>query len=192
LSIYIHSADVLSIDPISGEKISKLIISIQKTEKKLMEINLILSWLKQKSSIISANIYIDSKQPMIIVLTSSNLIIHTAQTLDIEIKYPITCNGDFQSWQLLCSHAKMKLLTTHFSKNKVPFSLISVIPKKFEESKSLLTPRQAQIYNLAVEMGYFDYPRRITLSRLASVAKVSPSTISVMMRRILVKINIAF
>ncbi|MHA1675005.1 MAG: hypothetical protein ACTSYI_15420, partial [Promethearchaeota archaeon] len=38
LSIYIHSADVLSIDPISGEKISKLIISIQKTEKKLMEI----------------------------------------------------------------------------------------------------------------------------------------------------------
>ena len=187
LAININSVKVLSINPTSGEKISKLVISIQKMEKKHTEINSILSWLNQKPSIISADIYIDSKKTMIKIITNCNLITHIAQNLDIEIKYPIICSKDFQKWQLICTHQKMRILTRHFSKKKIHFSIISVIPQKKGKQKSSLTPRQLQIYNLAVEMGYFEYPRRISLSQLALVAEVSTSTISVMMRRILAK-----
>jgi predicted DNA binding protein len=41
-----------------------------------------------------------------------------------------------------------------------------------------LTPRQREVLALAIERGYYDYPRRITLSHLAKEAGVAKSTLS--------------
>lgn len=47
-----------------------------------------------------------------------------------------------------------------------------------------LTQRQEQVSRMAVENGYFDYPRRVNLEKLAYMADASPSTISEIMRRV--------
>ena len=46
-----------------------------------------------------------------------------------------------------------------------------------------LTSRQRNIVEIALEEGYFDYPRRITLRQLASRVGVSASTVSEVLRR---------
>lgn len=50
-------------------------------------------------------------------------------------------------------------------------------------AKSTLTPRQERIIQLASERGYFDYPRKVTLSRLAQELSVEKSTLSEVLRR---------
>lgn len=46
-----------------------------------------------------------------------------------------------------------------------------------------LTPRQLQALILAYEYGYFDYPKRITLSDLSKILNVKQSTIDEILRR---------
>ncbi len=46
-----------------------------------------------------------------------------------------------------------------------------------------LTSRQRNIVEIALEEGYFDYPRRITLRKLANKVGVSASTVSEVLRR---------
>ena len=46
-----------------------------------------------------------------------------------------------------------------------------------------LTSRQRSIVEIALEEGYFDYPRRITLRKLAKKVGVSASTVSEVLRR---------
>ena len=46
-----------------------------------------------------------------------------------------------------------------------------------------LTSRQRSIVEIALEQGYFDYPRRITLRSLAKKVGVSASTVSEVLRR---------
>src|SRR5438477_275044 len=44
--------------------------------------------------------------------------------------------------------------------------------------ESRLTPRQQEILSIAVQAGYYDYPRRITLTHLAEKLGVAKSTLS--------------
>ncbi len=46
-----------------------------------------------------------------------------------------------------------------------------------------LTSRQRNIVEIALEEGYFDYPRRVTLRQLAKTVGVSASTVSEVLRR---------
>ncbi len=55
-----------------------------------------------------------------------------------------------------------------------------------------LTARQRNIVEIALEEGYFDYPRRITLRQLASKVGVSASTVSEVLRRAEKKILSAY
>ncbi len=55
-----------------------------------------------------------------------------------------------------------------------------------------LTSRQRNIVEIALEEGYFDYPRRITLRQLAKKVGVSASTVSEVLRRAEKKILSAY
>jgi len=48
----------------------------------------------------------------------------------------------------------------------------------------LLTKNQIDILNLAVKLGYFEIPRKITLTNFAERLEISPSALSETMRRI--------
>lgn len=50
-------------------------------------------------------------------------------------------------------------------------------------SHGSLSPHQREVLKIAYELGYFDFPRRITLRRLAQRLGVKPSTLSETMRR---------
>jgi hypothetical protein len=46
-----------------------------------------------------------------------------------------------------------------------------------------LTARQENILQIALEKGYFEFPKRITLRQLANAVDISPATLSEILRR---------
>jgi predicted DNA binding protein len=53
---------------------------------------------------------------------------------------------------------------------------------KLEEEEEL-TARQEHILQIALEKGYFEFPKKITLRQLAKVLEVSPATLTEILRR---------
>ncbi|RLE51488.1 MAG: hypothetical protein DRJ33_05885 [Candidatus Methanomethylicota archaeon] len=53
----------------------------------------------------------------------------------------------------------------------------------YHKPKGLLTDNQERILFIALKLGFFDYPRRISLEELASKLKISPPTLSEVIRR---------
>jgi len=49
--------------------------------------------------------------------------------------------------------------------------------------KSMLTARQEEIIRVAFEKGYYDYPKKITIKRIAQIFNISPSTLSEILQR---------
>ena len=84
------------------------------------------------------------------------------------------------SWLLLGNKSSVKKLLDQLEKQGVKFVL-----KKIERAKTpnLLTKRQEEVLLLAYELGYFDQPRRINLHSLASLLKLSPPTLSELLRK---------
>lgn len=53
----------------------------------------------------------------------------------------------------------------------------------YHKPKGLLTDNQERILFIALKLGFFDYPRKISLEELASKLKISPPTLSEVIRR---------
>lgn len=58
---------------------------------------------------------------------------------------------------------------------------VSVVFSGEYEPEARLTPRQQEILSFALQEGYYDYPRRITMTRLAEKLGISKSTLSEML-----------
>lgn len=55
--------------------------------------------------------------------------------------------------------------------------------KRSLENTELLTARQEQILSVALDRGYFDFPKRIGLEELAALAQIKPATLAEILRR---------
>jgi len=55
--------------------------------------------------------------------------------------------------------------------------------ERYKRRTSVLTERQEMALWLALEAGFFDYPKKIDVSELSRKLKISPSTLSEIMRR---------
>ena len=49
--------------------------------------------------------------------------------------------------------------------------------------KTLLTSRQEEIAKAAFEKGYYDFPKKITIKKLANIFNISPSTLNEILQR---------
>lgn len=61
--------------------------------------------------------------------------------------------------------------------------------EKINIESATLTSIQKAAYSKAKQMGYFDFPKRITLSNLAKEMGVSPSTLCVKLQMVLSRIT---
>lgn len=62
-------------------------------------------------------------------------------------------------------------------------SEVRLVSKHEAESGFLLTRRQEFVLKRALELGYYDYPSRITARELSIVLRIAPSTLSEILRR---------
>ena len=83
-------------------------------------------------------------------------------------------------WIVLGSDTMVKSLMQGLEKQNVNGDVVRIY-KLQEEGE--LTARQEEILQIALEKGYFEFPKKITLRQLAKVLDVSPATLTEILRR---------
>ncbi len=83
-------------------------------------------------------------------------------------------------WNILGSNDAFRQLLKKLEKQGVETSVKNLSKARDEKP---LTARQEEILQIALEKGYYDYPKRIDLRALASLLDVSPPTLSELLRK---------
>jgi predicted DNA binding protein len=83
-------------------------------------------------------------------------------------------------WTVLGNDTMVKSLMQELESQKVTGEVVKISKIKDEEE---LTARQEEILQIALEKGYFEFPKKITLRQLAKVLDVSPATLTEILRR---------
>ena len=88
-------------------------------------------------------------------------------------------DGRFE-WTVLGSDTMVKSLMKELESEHVAGEVVKISQLKDERE---LTARQENILQIALEKGYFEFPKKITLRKLAKVLDVSPATLTEILRR---------
>ena len=83
-------------------------------------------------------------------------------------------------WTVIGNNDSFRELLAALEKDKIPFE---VKLKRNLEDTELLTARQEQLLSIAFERGYFDFPKKVGLEELATLADVKTSTLAEILRR---------
>ncbi len=83
-------------------------------------------------------------------------------------------------WTLLGSDEMVKSLLKDLGNEQVVAEVVKISRLAKDEE---LTARQENILQIALEKGYFEFPKKITLRELAKILDVSPATLTEILRR---------
>jgi hypothetical protein len=100
------------------------------------------------------------------------------------IKYPVIFRNGKGIWEVLSPRKNVDYLLGMLDENKIRYKLLSIELFSDENGSVGLTRRQEKVREMALEYGYYDIPRRITLTELAKKLKIATSTLSGILRRI--------
>jgi len=93
-------------------------------------------------------------------------------------RFPFWVGNGVATWVVVGSGPKLRELLRGLSQ-AVPQVRVEAIQRSDTGSKrSLLTPREGELFRRAMSEGYFDVPRRVSLTELARRANLAKSTLS--------------
>ena len=93
---------------------------------------------------------------------------------------PFEVRDGWVDWTIECAADKSRELVQLLRDGEIPYRVISTRTT----GTRMLTPRQRFVFDSALNEGYWDSPRRITLTVLAELLNVSKSTLSVQLHKI--------
>jgi predicted DNA binding protein len=84
-------------------------------------------------------------------------------------------------WRLLLNDGvRLQEITDRLTSEGVKHSLLEV---QHLSSRKALTLRQEQVLEIALQLGYFDFPRKTNLAQLSKKLAVTQGTLSEILRR---------
>ncbi|MDA7845666.1 helix-turn-helix domain-containing protein [Euryarchaeota archaeon] len=93
---------------------------------------------------------------------------------------PFEVRDGWVDWTIACAQGKVRALIAGFDEENIPYRLVSTRGV----SSRMLTPRQRLVFDAATQEGFYDVPRRISLTALATKLDVAKSTLSAQLQRI--------
>ncbi|MDA7492173.1 helix-turn-helix domain-containing protein [Candidatus Poseidonia sp.] len=100
--------------------------------------------------------------------------------LGVVPRTPFEVQDGWVEWTVEGSKEQMRELIARFKGDETPYRLLSTR----STNAQLLTPRQREVFEVASREGYWDVPRRISLTELAALLGVAKSTLSHLLQRI--------
>lgn len=94
-------------------------------------------------------------------------------------QYPFTVQNGVATWTLVGSEGKVRALLKELEASQITVSVEAIRRGNITRTAPELTARQTEILERAIEEGYFEVPRRISLINLAARVGVAASTLSV-------------
>lgn len=115
------------------------------------------------------------------ITTQNCPVCSTLSGLNCSLLSAITREDSKMEWKLLLSgDDTLKKVTDRLDSQHVGFEILQVTPLNNVKD---LTTRQEQIVKLALEMGYFEFPKKIRLEELSERLGISAGTLSEILRR---------
>lgn len=100
---------------------------------------------------------------------------------EVILKMPVIVQNGRAIWEMLAPHDKIASLNGLLQENNVKFLVKRIVRYKKEVN---LTQRQSEVLDLALKSGYYEIPRKTTLTELADQLNIAKSTLSGILRRI--------
>lgn len=96
-------------------------------------------------------------------------------------RFPVQIKNGYVIAEMTTSHKRISRFKTELEATGIPFEVISVT--QTGSAVSILTDRQREFVTAGLEQGYYDTPRRCTLTELAEELNVSTATASTVLHR---------
>lgn len=105
------------------------------------------------------------------------------------VNFPVNVKDGYAYWKLISTRDRIDKLLTLFENRGIDFELLRIgnSPYDIDESASNLSFEEAKILEKAINSGFFEVPRKISLEELANKLGKSKSALSVMLRKIIKK-----
>ncbi|MEM4082362.1 MAG: helix-turn-helix domain-containing protein [Saccharolobus sp.] len=125
------------------------------------------------------------EEPLKVTRYKSICIIYDSSDLLNILSQYILMNGSVVSdgiiWTLILNgYSELRELLNSLIKITKDVKVLKIVKA---ERRDAITARQEQILRIALEAGFFDYPRKIALKDLAKKLNMSPSSLSEIIRR---------
>lgn len=105
------------------------------------------------------------------------------------VDFPVRVREGYAFWRLISTRSRIDQLLTVFEKKNIEFELLRIgnSPYNIDDEKYRLNLDEEDVLTKAIETGFFDVPRKISLEDLASDLGKSKSALSVILRKIIKK-----
>ena len=107
----------------------------------------------------------------------------------ILVDFPVNVRDGYAYWRLISSRESIDKLLTLFEEMHIDFDLLRIgtSPYNLDDDKNKLTLEESEVLEKAIDSGFFEVPRKISLEALANEMGKSKSALSVMLRKIIKK-----
>ena len=142
----------------------------------------ILSHLRETAGVLSADMTkVDRNRVIGMVSTHSCPICSTFAGLNCFLISANTRDDGKMEWRLFIGgDTDLKKLCGRLDANEVKYDILEV---SRHAQKKEITARQEEILRVALDLGYFEFPKRMHLEELAEKLGITPGTLSEILRR---------
>jgi predicted DNA binding protein len=113
------------------------------------------------------------------VLFTGRTFVPLVKRLRVLRRFPFPVQDGVATWIVVGPEARVRSLIGHLRRSHIAFRVDAVHQGLRTDLQLLLTSRQREVLTRAVQAGYFEVPRRISLTELAARLGVAASTLSV-------------
>ncbi|MDG6920784.1 MAG: helix-turn-helix domain-containing protein [Nitrososphaerota archaeon] len=118
--------------------------------------------------------------PLLVVLSRPAICRASSDAAIVCLECPLNSESQPASWKLIVRKTSdFRQVLSKLEEEGVDAKIEDISPL---ERKATLTERQKEIMSTAVAKGYFEFPRKISLTGLSEVVGVKPSTLSEILR----------
>lgn len=126
-------------------------------------------------------IHTSNGEALIEFVTDQPMLVVTAQQSGIPIEFPVTITDGTAELDITGSRDRLNQLLDQLHGLGLEFDVKYV--REYQDPSNLLSDRQQEVVLAAVERGYYDSPRRCTLTDLAEELEIAKSTCSDILHR---------
>ncbi len=105
------------------------------------------------------------------------------------VNFPVNVREGFAYWRLIATRERIDELLTLFDERQINYELLRIgnAPYEITDDKNKLSLEESEVLDQAINSGFFEVPRKISLEELANQLGKSKSALSVMLRKIIKK-----
>ena len=125
----------------------------------------------------------NNKKAIIQIETDNPLLLFPASRAGVPLKTPFVISDGRASWEIVTSYEKFSELTDMLDIFDIAYTLKSVQEFDHEREETILTDRQREVIQTALESGYYDTPRGASQTEVAEIVDITKATCSDILHR---------